>query len=117
MRLDGYYKLVGKVPTPCSMSELADAFNNDSRILKKTRIGDVEVSTVFLCIDHSFSDTAQPILFETLVFGGKLDGEVNRYSDYDKALEGHEEMCQMVRDAGFGAMSTFLSNLSPKFKR
>ena len=38
-----------------------------------------------------------PILFETLVFGGPLDGEMDRYSSWDDAQVGHEMMVKRAR--------------------
>jgi hypothetical protein len=55
----------------------------------------VEVSTVFLMMDHGWSDV--PVLFETMVFGGPLDGYMRRYHTHDEAMEGHLETVQMIR--------------------
>jgi hypothetical protein len=52
------------------------------------------VSTVFLGIDHGFGD--DPILFETMVFGGEYDGIQKRYSTWDEAVEGHYKICYLV---------------------
>lgn len=59
------------------------------------------VSTVFLGLDHNWSmqENAKPILFETLVFGGVLDGEMDRYFTKEEALLGHQNMCQRVRES------------------
>lgn len=59
----------------------------------------VMVSTVFLALDHNFRNSGPPILWETLVFGGVLDGEMCRYSSRAAALEGHQAMCARVRAA------------------
>jgi hypothetical protein len=59
----------------------------------------VRVSTVFLGLDHSFGIGDPPILWETLVFGGPLDGEMQRYSSHEAALIGHQAMCQRVSAA------------------
>jgi len=57
------------------------------------------VSTVFLGLDHSFcldpmADPLhyRPVLWETMVFGGKLDGEMKRYRSREEAILGHEAM-------------------------
>lgn len=50
------------------------------RGVKRTAVGKIVISTVFLGIDHSFGSGGPPILYETLVFGGKLDGETNKGS-------------------------------------
>ena len=59
----------------------------------------IRVSTVFLGLDHSFSDDGPPILYETMVFGGLLDGEMRRYATREHAMLGHQEMCQRVNEA------------------
>ena len=55
----------------------------------------IHVSTVFLGLDHQFGD-GPPILWETLVFGGVLDGEMRRYSSRAAAAAGHQDMCRRV---------------------
>ncbi|MCK1670348.1 hypothetical protein [Bradyrhizobium sp. 150] len=47
-----------------------------------------EVSTVFLGLDHNHGG-GEPILFETMVFGGPLDSDSMRYHTYDQAEAGH----------------------------
>ena len=51
---------------------------------------DVVVSTVFLGLDHNFSRSGPPLLFETMIFGGLLDETQYRYSTRAAALAGHE---------------------------
>ena len=53
-----------------------------------TKLLGAEVSTVFLGLDHAH-DGSQPVLFETMVFGGPLDEEQWRYHTWDEAVEGH----------------------------
>ena len=85
-------------PIPASLSEWADWFENadDERIVAKTTIGNSDVSTVFLGLDHSFG-SGPPLIYETLVFGGKLADEMNRYTTREQAEQGHREMCERVR--------------------
>lgn len=56
------------------------------------------VSTVFIGLDHNFSNAGPPVLWETLVFGGPLDGEMERYTSRADALEGHRAMCARVTE-------------------
>ena len=42
--------------------------SRSDRILAKTRIGHIEVSTVFLGVDYNFMETGPPILFESMIF-------------------------------------------------
>jgi len=58
----------------------------------------IMISTVFLSINHNFFGQGPPILWETLVFGGVLDGEMDRYSTRDDAFRGHQAMCARVRE-------------------
>lgn len=60
-------------------------------------VGDERISTVFLGLDHSFVEGAIPILYETMVFGGPLDGEMERYATRTGALYGHAKMLKRAR--------------------
>ena len=59
-------------------------------------VGIVTVSTVFIGLDHSFGG-GEPVLFETMVFGGPLDGEMDRCSTWEGAEKMHELMCERVK--------------------
>jgi hypothetical protein len=71
----------------------------DHRRVADSQIGDQYwVSTVFLAIDHSFG-SGPPLLFETMVFALESDGSINfadldcrRYSTWDEAMAGHNEI-------------------------
>jgi len=52
----------------------------------------VRVSTIFLGMDHNWFDDGPPLLFESMVFGGPLDGDTYRYPTWDSALEGHKRL-------------------------
>lgn len=56
---------------------------------------DTSVSTVFLGIDHGFG-VGRPVLWETMVFGGQLDGLQRRYTSREAALAGHRDVCLQV---------------------
>ena len=66
------------------------------RHVRDTMQGDVRVSTVFLGLDHNFYDDGPPILFETMVFIGDGGGEMERYSTWAEAEEGHANMVAKV---------------------
>jgi hypothetical protein len=60
------------------------------------------VSTVFLGIDHSWCFLSDPLLYtpvlwETMVFGGPMDEEMQRYSSREEALAGHEDVVAQVK--------------------
>jgi len=72
-------------------------FETANRTLEKTEVGDVIISTVFLGLDHSFSETTHPILYETMIFGGPLDEFQWRYSNRESALLGHARAVAKVK--------------------
>jgi hypothetical protein len=77
---------------------------SENRIVKQEQFGDVMVSTVFLGLDHNFSGKGPPILWETMVFGGPLNQEMNRCSGNREQAEAmHDEMVQRVKDALYTA--------------
>jgi hypothetical protein len=68
------------------------------RQVGKTWIGHVKVSTVFLTINHNLSgmgydpdgwEDRTPILFETMIFGGRYNECQWRYATRAEALKGH----------------------------
>lgn len=70
-----------------------DSLNKGIKVVGKYETSKYRVSTVFLGLDHSFEgDDSEPILFETLVFDGELDGEMDRYYTWDEAVKGHAKM-------------------------
>ena len=94
------YMLNGKAVVPCDMDTWARTFGagDKSRRVAFDEVGDSHVSTVFLGLDHRFSGVGPPILFETMVFGGPLNEEMERYSTYDEAESGHLAMVERVRN-------------------
>jgi hypothetical protein len=58
----------------------------------------VLVSTVFLGLDHNYFSDGPPILWETMVFGGVLDGTQQRYASREEAIVGHQELCCRVME-------------------
>lgn len=61
----------------------------------RTPIGEWEVSTVFLGINHNFFDGA-PLLFETMIFGSDLEYQT-RGSTYREALAMHQEGIEFAK--------------------
>lgn len=74
----------------------------DRRVCQDYDEGDatkrVRVSTVFLGLDYSFGE-GPPLLWETMVFGGPLNGRMARYSSVDDAFAGHQRICHEVNRA------------------
>jgi len=57
------------------------------------------VSTVFLGLDYNHGFGSHPQLFETMVFGGPLDSEMDRYSTWREAEAGHAAMLARAKEA------------------
>ena len=66
------------------------------RVATETFDGGVEVSTVWLGLNHNWDPDGLPLIFETMVFGGKKDGEQWRYSTEALAIEGHAAVVRLV---------------------
>jgi len=97
-----YWKLENKIPVECGLFEWAEYFESRERLIRNTQMPLCWVSTVFLGIDHSFCfgpEKRLPILFESMIFDGSLDGEQWRYATYKEAEEGHEQLCGMAEKA------------------
>ena len=58
----------------------------------------VEVSTVFLAMEHGRDELGRPILFETMVFGGPRDGLQQRYCTWQEAEAGHESVLWVLTE-------------------
>lgn len=92
------YILKDRTPIRCDdIREWAKWFEKANRHVAKDDVGDVRVSTVFLGIDHSFGG-ATPLLFETMIFGGPLDQEQDRYATWEQAEAGHAAMLARAKE-------------------
>jgi hypothetical protein len=70
--------------------------NNDRRIARTELPDGVVVSTVFLGLDHSFG-RGEPLLFETMIFGGPHDETQDRYATRQAAINGHAHYVALAR--------------------
>ncbi len=90
------YILENKEAKPVyDIKEWAKWYETNDRIVQRTQIQGIEVSTVFLGMDHRFGK-GEPLLYETMIFGGEHDQYQQRYSTWDEALKGHQLACEMV---------------------
>lgn len=96
-----YYKLdpVTHEVTPTYSWAVMSA---EERQVAKNYIGPYCISTVFLQIDHSFTDGGKPVVFETMIFGEEEDqpwseSYCERYSTWDEAVEGHKKAVEEVQ--------------------
>jgi hypothetical protein len=94
-----YYILQnGKVKPIDDVLEWAKAFKTTDRSVDFTRLDDgVEVSTVFLSLDHNHSGVGPPILFETMVFGGEHNFRMIRSSTYGQAHRIHWKVVEALK--------------------
>ena len=96
-----HYKLdADKNVIPCSLEEWGTMFEDfKKRIVGRTQLNNgVLVSSVFLGLNHNYSDANNPHVFETMVFGGPNDGDCERCSTWQQALEIHERI--VAREEG-----------------
>lgn len=101
-----YYILDGHTPVPCDdLLVWAHWYEHADRHVAWTEFEDgTFVSTVFLGLDHSFSNgVGPPILFETMI--GKHDRETSantwedhqwRYATWQEAEAGHKAAVKLV---------------------
>ncbi len=90
--LKGHYILVDKVPTNVPLMEWAKWFETADRLVARTKLDDVVISTVFLGLDHNFIEGAPPLFFETMTFGAD-DDLCERCSTWEQAVVQHQEVC------------------------
>lgn len=103
-----YYILIDKEIHEASLMEWAEWMENSKEaIVSKSqmvvsmrgkKLGNINVSTVFLGLDYSFNSDSEPVLFETMVFGGEMDQEMDRCCTYEGAIKMHELMCEKVKN-------------------
>ncbi len=88
--------------SPCDVTEMPrDEFRSAPFKVahSKLRDFDVQISTVFLGINHNF-EPGPPLVFETMVFAKDypdIDEYMDRYSTWDDAVAGHEAIWQKVQ--------------------
>jgi hypothetical protein len=90
----------------CDVKTDGDPFQDERRMIAKhtfrirphrwrpwKRVS-IQVSTVFLCVDHAFGED-EPVLWETMLFTrfDPLENSCWRYTSRQKALAGHHAIC------------------------
>lgn len=66
------------------------------RVVARDHVGSVEVCTSWVGVDQSLRGR-EPLIFETYVFGGRLDQYCRRYTTEEAALAGHAKVLETVR--------------------
>lgn len=103
-----FFKLNGKKAVPVSTAKYFQWIMEDPdhgvRSVKADEFlsgtEEILVSTTFLMgINHRWMDGTEPLLFETMVFGGTMDQSQWRYSTWEQAEAGHQEvLAQLFRE-------------------
>lgn len=110
MPIGWWYRLDGRTPIACSTLDewiaatiaRDDEWDRDGvdpwRVAWTPIADGIEVSTVFLGLNHRYRPDGPPLLFETMVFGVDDDADVMwRWSTWDQALAGHDQVVAAVR--------------------
>lgn len=92
------YILEGHKVVPADLATWSKWFEKagDARTVRKTTIGAVDVSTVFLGLDHNYGEKGPPLIFETMIFGGAHDEYQDRCSTWEEAEAMHAKACELV---------------------
>lgn len=93
-----YYDMEGK---PMDLLEWGKALEEGDRHLGATNLwfGKIWVSTVWLGLNHRFTEDGPPLIFETCVFVRKGDSTiVGRYAYKEQAEENHKYWVRRLRN-------------------
>jgi hypothetical protein len=98
MKRGKYYMLSGRDVVPVdALLEWARWYETADRQIALDALSGSTVSTVFLGLDFNHLRNGPPLVFETMIFGGLLDGFQCRYSTYAQALGGHAHALAEVK--------------------
>lgn len=96
-----WYMLKDGKPEPADVisPEFQEWYNNiENRRVARTEIAkDIWVSTVFLGLDHNLFGVGEPVLWETMIFGGVEDLSQWRATTQAEALEHHKEAVALAK--------------------
>ena len=91
------YILAGRLPVVIDdLHCWAAWFNNHPRTVRVTNFDGVTVSTVFTGLDHRLDNNGAPLVFESMVSGGEIDGVTDRYSSWEAAESGHDRIVKAL---------------------
>jgi hypothetical protein len=124
------YKLIGKLVVPCfDILEWARWYETADRVVGKTQVGPLTVSTVFLGLDHGWGKRSR--FFETMVFGDRtkmvelVPGKKRlfrstpgnyevRYETWAEAEAGHQTACAWAQEQLDKLEIDFASGRTPR---
>lgn len=98
--MSDYYDRDGEPLTFDQYRKTLDAKGRNKRVGWTDIKSDVSVSTVWLGLDHGWSG-GEPLIFETMIFGGDHDGWMQRYSSEEAAMRGHLQVVDALRSGAF----------------
>ena len=101
------------IPEPDTVKASLFFGNFEQRCVAQHEIGDAHVSTVFLGLDHNFSNEGPPLLFETLVQGGTLE-HMDRYATWQEAVAGHFTILRALADTLGKPLMEVLKEVTPQ---
>jgi len=88
------YILDGKKVVKCDdLNTWAQWFEKADRKVAFDDKNGISVSTVFLGLNHNWGE-GEPLIFETMIFGGPHNEDQQRYSTWEEAEIGHKKMCR-----------------------
>lgn len=97
----GYFDRDGQPIGPQEFDRLkwdADGRVSDYAFVGRDTVGDVEVSTVWLGLDHAYPGQKDgPIIFESMLFGGDRNYDCIRYRTLAEARAGHIAAVEALR--------------------
>jgi len=97
-RLLGLYVLKNRQPV---LTDSLDAFlqfvATRAGIVAQEHIGPFFVSTIFLSHTLATALNPRPLFFESMIFGGTLDGACYRYETWTQAADGHRALVAALR--------------------
>lgn len=96
-----FYDKNGKPISLLEWGRLCENYSYKRIKLSYLKAYNKRISTIWLGLDHSFSDTGKPIIFETMVFSlDKTDFDEQyqeRYSTLKEAIEGHNRIVKNIK--------------------
>lgn len=92
-----YYDKQGKLLTRTEYFGLLGTIGPDYKRVAVSEVGDVLISTVWLGLDHGYG--GEPLIFETMQFGGEGDSDLERYPTLEAAQSGHAAWVRRIQEA------------------
>lgn len=98
-----YYILKGKCPV--YTEDILEWGRYIGRAVRRSErhVGHIEmkkgifISTLFLGMDQEFTGGRAPLLFETMIFGGRYDHNIDRYSNWEQAERGYKKWIAIIK--------------------